>query len=141
MIVARDESVTAGPTGSYVDKYTFGTGLLDGHGYWNRYYMDSNVVPRFSSVVPEVSVLVYNYPFITSEPNAIYLYPEDLGYYSSGAIRYFKSGIPVVYPSVYNDYGQAFNEVWDWQMDAGDGIYMDAATMCSMMPHSYDANK
>jgi len=109
--------------------YAHGTALLGENGRWNRHWLE-RTIERFRAVVPEVKLLPYLDPWVSSEPGADLKYPDSLALGRDGLPQlYTDHEMFVLYPTAENSYGGALQEAFDWLVEVADGIYVDESTM------------
>ncbi len=108
---------------------THGTGLMGEHGRWTRHWMEQ-VIARFRRLCPDVILLPYIDPFISSEPGAADRYADSLALTPAGGPQlYTDAKLPVFYATRDNSYGRALEQVFDYLLEVADGFYMDESTM------------
>jgi len=109
--------------------FTHGTGLMGEHGRWTRHWVEQ-VIARFRRLCPEVTLLPYLDPFVSSEPGAAGRYADSLAMMPDGSPQlYTDHKLSVFYPTLDNSYGRALGQAFDYLLDIADGFYMDESTM------------
>ena len=116
-------------SGSGAPKYTHGTGVMADLGRWNRYWLDK-VIARYRRLHPEVELIPYLDPYVTSEPGAAEKYADSVATNADGTPQLYTSArLSVMYPTLDNSYGKALERFFDYLLEHADGFYMDESTM------------
>lgn len=120
-------------TGQETGSMCHGTDFTSPSGYWNRYWMDQFII-KCRNAIPNARLLPYIQPFVTTEANAIEIYPDSNPKRQDGSPQMYMEDAhyaPEMYPSWSNSYGQAFDAFFDWTKDHADGFYLDTSTQCN----------
>ncbi|MCE5340162.1 MAG: hypothetical protein LLF92_03430 [Planctomycetaceae bacterium] len=115
--------------------------------YWNRYYIENTIIPRFRSLTPQAKLLVYLYPWCSSEANAVDLYPDDqfrnavgTNVYHVAPVAGKNTGIASFITTMQSSFGEAMRAAYDYGSEKADGFYMDASSAWTRAYVSYDVN-
>jgi len=108
---------------------THGTGFMADLGRWNRHWLDK-VIAKYRWLRPDVKLVPYVDPYVTSEPGAAKKYADSIATNADGTPQLYTSArLSVMYPTLDNSYGKALEPFFDYLLEHADGFYMDESTM------------